>query len=57
MRHELTPWQRELIVHTFPDPLAVLDLIERVNDLPDAQTEIRGTVDDGPAPDAPAELV
>lgn len=42
---ELTPWQRELIIRTHPDPTAILDIIERVAELPDATVTMAGTYD------------
>jgi hypothetical protein len=50
---ELTPWQREVVAAWFPDPSAVLDLIERANALHAEALALRGECEHGAAPARP----
>jgi hypothetical protein len=55
MIFELSDEQRARLVSAIPDPITVLDIIERVNELGDWECTIRGTWDRGQASAGPTE--
>lgn len=53
---KLSEWQRWVIVRQVPEGQALLDFLDRVNELPDGTITVRGEVDrDGQSPTGPAE--